>query len=95
VLYSGQCQLARQPEGNRTRFNVQLGNGSVFGFVNRGDSYRIRDNNGGIWPVNYIDQGGTGVFTWANYSLTMTRSGYNGIANPGRSLGGLLESLFQ
>jgi hypothetical protein len=95
VLYSGRCQLSRQPEGNRMRFNAQLGNGSVFSFVNRGDSYRIRDNNGGIWPVSYVDQGATGVFTWANYTLMMTQSAYSGVPNPGRSLGGLLESLFQ
>ena len=95
VVYSGRCQLSRQPEGNRMRFNAQLGNGSVFSFVNRGDSSRIRDNNGGIWPVSYVDQGATGVFTWANYSLIMTKSSYSGAPNPGRSLGGLLESLFQ
>lgn len=95
VIYSGRCQLSRQPEGNRTRFNAQLGNGNMFSFVNRGDSYRIRDNNGGIWPVSYIDQGATGIFTWANYSLTMTQTGYRGTPNPSRSLGSLLESLFQ
>jgi hypothetical protein len=95
VLYSGRCQLTRQPEGNRTRFNAQLGNGTMFSFVNRGDSYRIRDNNGGIWPVRYVDQGATGVFTWANYTLMMMQNGYSGAPNPGRSLGGLLESFFQ
>jgi hypothetical protein len=95
VLYNGRCQLSRQAEGNRMRFNVQMGNGSLFSFVNRGDSYRIRDNNGGIWPVNHIDQGATGIFTWANYSLMMAQDGYSGSARPSRSLGGLLESLFR
>jgi hypothetical protein len=95
VIYSGQCQLSRQPDGNRYRFNAQMGNGVVYSFVDRNGAYRIRDNNGVIWPVNYVDQGGTGVFNWANYSLTLTQPRYGGGSNLGRPLGSLLESLFQ
>ena len=95
VIYNGQCQLLRQQDGNRYRFNAQLGNGTVYSFVNRNGNYRIRDNNGSVWPVSYLDQGGRGVFNWANYSLTLTQPGYAGGPSLGRSLGSLLESLFQ
>ena len=95
VLYNGQCQLMRQQDGNRYRFNAQLGNGMVYSFVNRNGSYRIRDNNGAVWPVSYTDQGRKGVFNWAGYALTLTQQGYNGGTGLGRSLDNLLESLFQ
>ncbi|MFM8275861.1 MAG: YcgJ family protein [Cyanobium sp.] len=95
VIYSGQCQLMRQQEGNRFRFNAQLGNGTTYSFVNRNGNYRIRDNSGVIWPVNYVDQGSTGVFNWAGYSLTLTQPGYPSGPSLGRSIGNLLESLFQ
>lgn len=95
ILYSGSCQLSRQQDGYRNRFVAQLGNGASYSFVNRNGTYVISDASGGVWPVNYRDQGATGVFSWNDLSLTVTQTGPNVGSALGRSLGSLLESLFR
>jgi hypothetical protein len=96
LVYNGNCELREEQDGNRKRFVVTLGNGSRYSFDNRRGEFRISDANGGSWPVQFIDRGSSAEFRWANMTLQTTQNAYNGSSKPnlGRSLGQLLEALF-
>lgn len=96
ILYSGQCDLKEVTNENRKRFVINLGNGTRYGFEDRGGGYRISDGLGGSWPVSFTDQGRSAQFRWADMSLSITQNAYQGPGTTplGRALGTLLESLF-
>lgn len=94
VLFNGSCQLTEQQDGNRRRFVAQLGNGASYTFVSRDGTYRISDGTGGSWPVAFTDRGRSAQFRWSDLSLDVTQNAYIGTPSLGRSLGLLLEGLF-
>lgn len=94
LLYNGGCQLIQQQDGNRLRFIAQLGNGASYTFIARDGSYRISDGSGGSWPVSHTDRGRSAQFRWADMSLDVTQNSYIGTPGLGRTLGNLLEGLF-
>jgi hypothetical protein len=98
--FDGPCELKQVQGPGGTRYRVRLGNGTSFTFVNQGNGYRIQDAMGGSWPVQFVDQGPTGIFRWGNSTLVATQREWNGYQQgqqtpAGRALGNLLDSLFR
>jgi hypothetical protein len=98
--FDGPCELKQVQGPGGTRYRVRLGNGTSFTFVNQGNGFRIEDAMGGSWPVQFVDQGPTGIFRWGNSTLVATQREWNGYQQgqqtpTGRALGNLLESLFR
>ena len=97
-IYDGRCDLREVSGNGNDKFRIQLGNGALLRFVNRGNGYQIQDNNGGSWPVSFIDHGQTAVFRWANNVLVATQQNPpQGQQQPGsnRPLLQFLNSIFR
>jgi len=98
--FDGPCELKQVQGPGGTRYRVRLGNGTSFTFVNKGNGFRIEDAMGGSWPVQFVDQGPTGIFRWGNSTLVATQRDWNGYQQGqqtpgGRALGNLLNNLFR
>lgn len=94
VSFRGPCTMRRDGDGWRRRYMVELGNGARYTFINQDSGFRITDGSGGNWPVQYNRQGNSVMFSWADLSLQVTRSGWSGQPRLGESFGNLLDSLF-
>lgn len=98
LLYQGACALREVREGSQPRFEVQLGNGVGYIFEEGRNGYQISDGNRGRWPVQFTDYGNSGLFRWADMSLTVTQANYrpeSGTNTPfGRAFRNFLIDLF-
>lgn len=92
--FRGPCTMRRDGDGWRRRYIIELGSGVRYTFINQDGGFRITDGSGGNWPVQYNRQGNSVMFSWADLSLQVTRSGWTGQPRLGESLGSLLDSLF-
>ena len=75
-----------------------LQSGPRYVFEQSGGGYQIADGTGGRWPVQFSDNGRSGVFRWADMSLSVTQNNYRPEGDPnqrfGRALGNFLVDLF-
>lgn len=94
LLFNGSCDLRELQLGSRKRFDVILANGARYSFDNTDGSYAIADGSGGRWPVSFSDQGYGAVFRWQDYSLSTRQQNSNGKPSTGRTIGKVLEALF-
>jgi hypothetical protein len=98
ALYDGRCEMREVSGNGNDKFRIQLGNGALLRFVNRGNGFQIQVNNGGSWPVAFIDHGPTAIFRWANNVLVATQQNPpQGQLQPGsnRPLLQFLDSIFR
>jgi len=97
TLYNGPCALNEVRQGFQPRFEVMLRNGGRYVFEQSQGGYLINDTMGGRWPVQFTDNGRSGVFRWADTSLVVTQNNYRP-DNPnqrwGRAIGNFLTDLF-
>lgn len=98
LVFQGSCALKEVRQGLQPRFEVQLQNGSRYVFEESQGGYQISDGVGGRWPVQFNDYGRSGLFRWADMTLTVTQSNYRPETTPGgsfgRALGNFLIDLF-
>ena len=97
-LFNGVCALREIRQGFQPRFEVALQNGRQYVFEQVQGGYQISDSQGGRWPVQFSDNGRSGVFRWADMSLWATQNNYRPESNPnarwGRAVGNFLIDLF-
>jgi len=97
-LFNGPCALNEVRQGFQPRFEVQLQSGPRYVFEQSGSGYQIADGLGGRWPVQFNDNGSSGVFRWSNMSLAVTQNNYQPESNPnqrfGRAIDNFLVDLF-
>lgn len=98
AIYQGPCALNEVRQGYQPRFEVLLQNGTRYVFVQGPGGYQISDGLGGRWPVQFNDNGRSGIFRWGSMSLAVTQNNYRPESNPnqrfGRALGNFLVDLF-
>ncbi len=97
-VFNGPCALSEVRQGFQPRFEVNLQNGPRYVFQQMQGGYQISDGQGGSWPVQFSDNGQSGVFRWGNMTLTATQNNYRPESNPnarwGRAIGNFLTDLF-
>jgi len=97
-LFNGPCALVEVRQGFQPRFEVNLQNGPRYVFEQVQGGYQINDAQGGSWPVQLSDNGSSGLFRWADMSLSATQNNYRPESNPnarwGRAVGNFLIDLF-
>ena len=97
-VFNGACALREIRQGYQPRFEVMLQNGPRYVFEQVQGGYQISDGQGGRWPVQFSDNGRSGVFRWADMSLWATQNNYRPESNPnarwGRAVGNFLVDLF-
>jgi len=98
TLYNGPCALNEVRQGYQPRFEVLLQNGPRYVFQQSGTGYQISDGTGGSWPVQFSDNGQSGLFRWADMTLSATQNNYRPETNPnarwGRAIGNFMMDLF-
>lgn len=98
TLYNGPCALNEVRQGYQPRFEVLFQNGPRYVFQQSGSGYQISDGSGGSWPVQFSDNGQSGLFRWADMSLSATQNNYRPETNPnarwGRAIGNFMMDLF-
>ena len=98
TAFNGPCALNEVRQGYQPRFEVMLQNGPRYVFEQSGSGYQIADGTGGRWPVQFSDNGRSGLFRWADMSLSVTQNNYRPEGDPnqrfGRALGNVLVDLF-
>ena len=94
VLFNGSCDLRELQQGFSKRFDVVLANGARYSFDNSDGNFAIADGSGGRWPVSFSDQGNGAVFRWQDYTLSTRQQSINGKTSTGRTIGKVLEALF-
>lgn len=98
TLFNGPCQLKQVNQNGQARYRIQLQDGKTFVFQQVGSSYQIRDGFGGSWPVTFVRQGNSGVFSFADYRLQATQPSGNSTSREaalGAAIGNLLNTLFR
>ena len=93
-LFNGSCDLRELQQGYTKRFDVVLANGARYSFDNNDGIFAIADGSGGRWPVSYSDQGNGAVFRWQDYTLSTRQQAIHGKTSTGRTIGKVLEALF-
>jgi hypothetical protein len=97
-LYNGPCALNEVRQGYQPRFEVLFQNGPRYVFQQSGSGYQISDGSGGSWPVQFSDNGRSGIFRWADLTLSATQNNYRPESNAnerlGRAVGNFLIDLF-
>jgi len=97
-LFNGPCQLKQVSQDGQTNYRIQLQNGKTFVFKQVGGGYQIRDGFGGSWPVQFVRQGNSGVFSFADYRLQATQPNSSPTSRDaalGAAIGNLLNTLFR
>jgi len=97
-VVQGPCALNEVRQGAQPRFEVVLQNGPRYVFEQGPGGYQISDGLGGRWPVQFNDNGSSGVFRWASMALYVTQNNYRPQSDPnarwGRAIGNFLIDLF-
>lgn len=69
--YDGSCTLKRSTSSGSYAYDITLGNGDSYHFVQQGNSYKVQTPEG--WsdnPVTMNNQGKQAVFSWYKWELT-------------------------
>jgi hypothetical protein len=97
-VFNGPCALNEVRQGYQPRFEVLLQNGPRYVFEQSQGGYQISDGMGGRWPVQFSDNGQSGLFRWADMNLSATQTNYRPESDPnarfGRAIGNFLVDMF-
>lgn len=73
--YDGNCTLKQSMSSGSNTYDITLGNGDSYHFVEKGNGYKVKTPEG--WsdnPVTMSEQGKQAVFSWYKWELTATQN---------------------
>ncbi len=69
--YEGKCEIKQQMSGSDNEYDITLGNGDSYRFIQKGSRYKVQTPNG--WSdhmATMTDSGNVATFEWYKWKLT-------------------------